>query len=195
MNQSKSRIVLGSSSPRRRDLMSRVGFEYEVVKPETEEIRRDGELPQTYVERNALEKAQWVVGSVGDDAVVISADTIVVLGEEILEKPKDKTEAKRMLTSLSGASHYVITGVCIAKGTHTKVFSSRTEVQIKSLRTTEIDSYIATGEPMDKAGSYAAQGIGSYMVKSLNGSYANVVGLPIAEVVEILETEFQISMW
>jgi septum formation protein len=191
----KIEIVLGSSSPRRRDLLSKVGLTYEVVRPETIEQRKEGESPKDYVERNAREKGEWVVKSVGDNPVVISADTIVVLGEQILEKPKSEAEAKRMLSSLSGNTHTVITGVCIARGAKTRVFSSTTDVVIKNLSSTEIDNYIKSGEPMDKAGAYAAQGIGSYMVKKLVGSYANVVGLPIAEVVEILESDFQVSLW
>jgi len=190
-----SRIILGSSSPRRQDLLSRVGLKFEIVKPETEEIRREGESAKDYVERNALEKGQWVCERVDKDDVVISSDTVVVLGERILEKPKSHSDAAEMLNLLSNDTHTVISGVCIKQGSKEVIFSCTTEVTLKKLSEREIEKYIATGEPMDKAGSYAAQGIGSYMVKNIKGSYANVVGLPIAEVVEILESDFQVSLW
>lgn len=198
-------LVLGSSSPRRKELLTLVGLSYEVVKPETNEVPHPGEAPNDYAWRNALEKAEWVAqslrsrASLNFGAIVISADTIVVLNGDILEKPKNAAHARKMLQRLSGKSHTVISGVSL-KSLKTPAESSRsftvsTEVEIKTLTSGEIDAYVRTGEPLDKAGGYAAQGIGSYMVKRIIGSYANVVGLPIAEVVESLDRDFGYPLW
>ncbi len=203
--KSKPKLVLGSSSPRRRDLLNAVGLSYSVLKPETPEVPLPGELPEAYARRNALEKAAWVVDHVvADDKrepgiIVISADTIVVLDDKILEKPVDAAHAKAMLQGLSGRWHTVISGVTLqsAYGPKAQIdtFAVHTRVLIKSLSTAEIESYVHTGEPLDKAGGYAAQGIGSYMVERIEGSYANVVGLPIAEVVQALEQTFGFTIW
>ena len=204
-----SKIVLGSSSPRRRDLLDTVRIPFEVVKPETPEIPQPGEAPDTYAARNAGEKAAWVEAHLlarpaaarpADGWVVVCADTIVVLGGRILEKPRDRAHAEAMVASLSGRTHTVITGVELRPVAHPRLtepraFLSHTSVTIKTLSPSEISSYVATGEPLDKAGGYAAQGIGSYMVQSIAGSYANVVGLPIAEVVECLTHDFGYDFW
>lgn len=196
-------LVLGSSSPRRRELLAVVGLEYEVIKPDTEEVPRPDEAPEAYTLRNAREKGAAVAALVAakgaaypHGAIVISADTIVVLGDDILEKPRDKGHAAEMLRRLSGRTHTVISGVALsavgrpAPAGGEAVFSVSTIVKIKTLTEREIAAYIATGEPLDKAGAYAAQGIGSYMVERVEGSFANVVGLPIAEVVSRLERDF-----
>lgn len=199
-------LILGSSSPRRRDLLSVVGLTYEVIKPDVEEKPKPGEAPEAYVLRNAREKGVWVAEQIRKHgkaypagAIVISADTIVVLGDEILEKPRDTGHAATMLRSLSGRTHTVVSGVMIASAGVAQPkevsFAVRTAVTIKPLESAEIAAYIRTGEPLDKAGGYAAQGIGSYMVRSITGSYANVVGLPIAEVVEALANDFQYPLW
>lgn len=207
-------LILGSSSPRRRDLLAAVGLQYEVMKPDTPEIPHPGEAPIDYVRRNAREKADWVAarlaaqidsqeGNYPNGAIVISADTIVVLGDIILEKPSDTAHATAMLTQLSGQTHTVITGVClcriVAASSRTQgalvAFEVKTDVTIKALSAREIAAYIRTGEPLDKAGGYAAQGIGSYMVESINGSYTNVVGLPVADVVAALERDFGYDLW
>jgi septum formation protein len=182
-----------------------VGLSYEAVKPDVEEKPKPGEQPRGYVERLATEKGAWVAAEVARlkprpaGYIVISADTIVVLGDDILEKPLDPADAKQMLGRLSGRVHTVYSGVSIASyGTATprqERFVVTTEVKIKALSPKEIEAYIRTGEPLDKAGGYAAQGIGSYMVESINGSYANVVGLPIAEVVERLDRLFAYPIW
>ncbi len=155
--------------------------------------------------RLASEKAAWVATETKRlkprpaGYIVISADTIVVLGDDILEKPLDQADARKMLGRLSGNTHSVLSGVTIASfGTaspKTESFVATTQVKIKELSGKEIDSYIRTGEPLDKAGGYAAQGIGSYMVERIEGSYANVVGLPIAEVVERLDRLFAYPIW
>jgi septum formation protein len=200
-------LVLGSSSPRRRDLLDAVGLTYEVIKPETPEIPEPGEAPLDYVQRNAREKAEWVAAALArrDERpahgyVVISADTVVVLGRDILEKPRDVAHATEMLGRLSGATHTVVSGVTLlgvgAAGPLGPVtFAETTAVRIKPLSAREIAAYIRTGEPLDKAGGYAAQGIGSYMVESIQGSYANVVGLPVAAVVARLERDFGYDLW
>lgn len=197
----KPALILGSSSPRRMELLQIVGLTYEVIKPETDEVPRPGEDPEAYVLRNAREKGEWVKARVEargarypHGALIISADTIVVLGGDILEKPRDSEHAAEMLKRLSGNEHTVISGVSLrtaVKGAQADVtFAVRTSVRIKSLSASEIKAYILTGEPLDKAGAYAGQGIGSYMVERIEGSYTNVVGLPIAEVVAHLERDF-----
>jgi len=204
-NESRPKLVLGSSSPRRRDLLDAVGLTYTVVKPETPEVPLPGEMPEAYVRRNAAEKAAWVVahGCAAEPSssgvIVISADTIVVLDDQILEKPADAAHAKAMLRRLSGRWHTVISGVTLQAAlgprTHLQTFAVHTRVLMKALGEREIESYVRTGEPLDKAGGYAAQGIGSYMVERIEGSYANVVGLPIAEVVQALEQSFGYTIW
>ena len=205
-------LILGSASPRRRDLLGAIRLAYEVMKPDIDERPRPGERPLDYARRNAQEKAEWVAIQLAANqgaarhphgAIVISADTIVVLGERILEKPQDVAHAAQMLTDLSGRSHTVITGVTLmgwsasgrAPGGIAKCFAVTTDVTLKELAPLEIRAYVATGEPMDKAGAYAAQGIGSYMIRSIVGSYANVVGLPVAEVVSSLEQDFHYPLW
>lgn len=182
-----------------------VGLTYEVIKPDVEEKPQSGEEPQDYVLRLAAEKGAWVASEAKRQKarprgyIVISADTIVVLGDDILEKPLDQADARRMLGRLSGNVHTVISGVTIASfdvpSARKESFVVTTEVKIKELSAKEIDAYIRTGEPLDKAGGYAAQGIGSYMVERIAGSYANVVGLPIAEVVERLDRLFAYPIW
>ena len=204
---SRPALILGSSSPRRRDLLATVGLKYEVIKPETPEIPQPGEAPRDYVRRNAREKAEWVEAFLARRGatpragwLVITADTIVVLAGKILEKPRDAVHAEEMVASLGGKTHTVISGVMLrpvgmAAEFKTVAFESLTDVTIKPLTTAEIRAYVATGEPLDKAGGYAAQGIGSYMVNEIRGSYTNVVGLPVADVVTHLERSFKYDLW
>jgi len=203
-NISRLPIILGSSSPRRKELLAHLGFDFTIVKPETEEKPRPGEDPRKYVTRNAREKNEWICEQARRShpvgALVITADTIVVIEEKILEKPLSATEAKEMLASLSGRTHVVLTAVCIAKvssagAEKVKEFTVATEVAIKNLSSSEMDGYIETGEPFDKAGGYAAQGLGSFMVREVHGSFSNVVGLPLAEVAEALPQEFNVPLW
>ena len=205
----RPRLILGSSSPRWRELLATVGLSYEIVRPETPEVPHPGEAPAPYALRNAIEKAVWVetylkgrLAEYPKGCLVLSADTIVVLGGDILEKPADAQDAERMLGRLSGKSHTVISGVAIyaipfrsSQPGKRHSFTVETSVKIKKLSQREIESYVASGEPLDKAGGYAAQGIGSYMVERIEGSYANVVGLPIAEVVESLGKDFGYDVW
>ncbi|HBA82541.1 MAG TPA: septum formation inhibitor Maf [Verrucomicrobia bacterium] len=198
----KPEIVLASSSPRRRDLLSLIGIAFRVFEPQVEEKPRGSETAREYALRNAVEKARQVarhMPSGGKELsaryIVVAADTIVTIHERILEKPRDREHARAMLQSLSGQRHEVITGLCVLglgwpKGPREKSLLVRTEVDMKSLTDDEIESYIDSGEPMDKAGSYAVQGRGCYMIRAVNGSYTNVVGLPLSELVDILEQDF-----
>lgn len=177
-------MVLASTSPRRRDLLAGMGLAFDVIAPEIDETLRDGESPVCFAERLAAEKAAAV--TVDPDTVVLAADTIVVQGAEVLGKPKDPEHARSMLQCLSGTSHQVITGLCLKRGTNRKVFSVSTDVVFRALDAAEIDDYIASGCPMDKAGGYAIQGGAAHMVRAINGSYTNVVGLPLCELHEAL---------
>ena len=190
-------LVLASSSPRRSGLLDSVGLRFDIVRPETEEQRRPNEKPADYARRNAAEKAAWVLASLEParaDAVCLAADTIVVCGEDVLEKPEDRDHARRMLTRLSGATHEVLTGVCLKSTLKESLFVVATEVCFRELPPGEIEAYLGTEEPYDKAGSYAAQGRGAGFVSSIKGSYTNVVGLPLAQVLEALRNEFRFSI-
>ncbi len=199
-------IVLASSSPRRRELLGLLRVPYQVITPDIEEVPRPHESPRDYVLRNATEKGERVLESVRSTkhsfpygAIVISADTIVVLDDQILEKPLDEAHALRMLEHLSGRTHTVYSGVSLSSfGTSSDQmvqFVAQTQVRLKALTIKEMKAYIRTGEPFDKAGGYAAQGIGSYMVEHNERSYSNVVGLPISEVVKVLTDTFSYPFW
>ncbi|MFH1626233.1 MAG: Maf family protein [Pseudomonadota bacterium] len=184
----EKKLILASSSPRRRDLLKQIGLRFEVMPSKVEESIKSGEDPVEHVLRLAEEKA-LDVGSNGKDSSIIAADTIVLLNGEILGKPATEEEAYQMLRKLSGKEHRVITGFCVFN-TNTKECtrqSVETTVVIKELSEREINGYVKTKEPFDKAGGYAIQGIGSFMVKEIRGSYTNVVGLPICELVEVLQ--------
>ncbi len=184
----KSKLVLASSSPRRKELLQKIGFEFKIIKPDIDEIILDNENPEDFVARIAKEKATKVSTIVEDPATVIAADTVVVIQDEILGKPKDDNDAEVMLNKLSDKVHSVLTGFAIfnsEKGIlHVEVVA--TEVRFKKLNNDEVQGYIKTNEHSDKAGAYAIQGIGSFMVESINGSYTNVVGLPVCELVNAL---------
>ena len=200
------RVILGSSSPRRRELLGHI-IAHETHSPDVEEKPKSGEDPGSYTLRNAREKADATIKQVsgradiqGQDAIVIACDTIVVLDGHILEKPIDAADAARMLGMISGRTHTVISGLCVAhiqgaKTLRDKAFKVETRVTIKELSKEEIATYVATGEPMDKAGSYAAQGIGAYMIERIDGSYSNVVGLPLTELVQCLHDDFGVHLW
>lgn len=175
-------LVLASASPRRRELLATLGAEFSVLVPEIDETPLPGEKPRAFAERLAEEKAC----AVGAEGIVVAADTIVVLDETILGKPTDAAHARQMLTSLSGNTHEVITGVCVKNPERTVVFSVVTQVLFRDLEESEIEDYIASGCPMDKAGAYAIQGGAAHMVRAIEGSYTNVVGLPLCELHETL---------
>lgn len=177
-------LVLASASPRRRDLLSSLGLDFTVLIPEIDETPIAGESPRSYAERLAMDKATAI--STDPNTTVIAADTIVVQDSMILGKPATEAQAFEMLSRLSGKTHEVVTGVCIRRGFKTLVFSVTTEVVFRTLEKTEIEDYIASGCPLDKAGSYAIQGGAAHMVKAISGSYTNVVGLPLCELHEAL---------
>jgi septum formation protein len=185
-----SAIVLASSSPRRRELLASVGIEFTVVPSRISEEVLPGETPEKHVMRLSKEKAWEVAARIEvPGRLFIGSDTIVLNDDLILGKPKDAGDAAAMLHSLSGNSHRVLSGYAVFdKQTGSTVAGMvATLVRFKELTEEEITGYIATGEPFDKAGAYAIQGIGAFMIRSIEGSYTNVVGLPLCEVVEVLE--------
>ena len=182
------KTILASASPRRKELLTLAGIEYEVIVSQCEETLPDGITPDKAVEELARQKAEDVF-SRNSDAMVIAADTVVALGNTILGKPKDEADAFNMLSSLSGRRHTVFTGVCIKTKDKTDIFHVATEVEFYDLTEKEIRDYIATKEPMDKAGAYGIQGKGFVLVKGIHGDYFNVVGLPLAETVRHLNKQ------
>ena len=183
------RLILASASPRRRELLTQAGYTFEVHPAHVNEDPRPDEDPIAYVVRLARDKAQAVFADVHDpDAIVLGADTTVTLDGHILAKPEDAADAARMLRLLSGRTHRVITGVAIATATGTEVAAEVTGVQFLALNDEEIAAYIATGEPMDKAGAYGIQGRAAKWIPRVEGCYFNVVGLPLALVATMLES-------
>jgi len=179
------RLILASGSPRRSDLLRAAGLAFEVIVPQIDERPLPEEKPDAFVCRTAREKAESISA---DGAVILAADTAVVDGERILGKPTDAQDAAAMLRSLSGRTHEVMTGVCIRFPDRTECFHIETRVTFRTLSEEEIIGYISTKEPMDKAGAYAIQGGAAKMVRRIEGSYSNVVGLPLCEVVEAVES-------
>ncbi len=199
----KNRFVLASRSPRRFELLEQLGVDFDVIPSRVEENSAQEETPQGQVIRLAEDKAQDV-GRQYRDRWTIAADTVVYLDDFILGKPKTSEEALEMLHRLSGREHFVLTGFSVhhfekERGDHQAV---QTAVKVKSLSPVEMKWYVNTGEPFDKAGGYAIQGIGTFMIESIRGSYTNVVGLPLCELIQMLtrlgaitlsETGFQIQ--
>jgi len=171
-------LVLASQSPRRKELLALAGFKFSVRSRPVEEARRAGEAPVAYARRLAREKAHAAWELLGE--VVLGADTIVVVGDRVLEKPADAGDARAMLRLLSGREHVVITGICLRHAGGAIVDHAETSVRFAEMTTEEIDEYIASGEPMDKAGAYAIQGLASKFVERIDGCYFNVVGLPVS---------------
>lgn len=180
-------IYLASNSPRRRELLTLLALSFECLSVNVLEQRQLGESPQQYVTRLAQEKAQAGVAIAYDDRPVLGADTVVLLGGTVLEKPKNPSYAAAMLRRLSGQQHQVITGIALANRQHCLSSSVVTEVCFRVLTEQEIYDYVQTGEPMDKAGAYAIQGMGGRFIRFIRGSYHNVVGLPLVETEELLQ--------
>lgn len=174
----KPTLVLASQSPRRREILTAAGIPFTIRVPSIEEVRAASESPEAYVQRLAREKAQAV--PLYPSEVVLGADTVVVLEEHVLEKPAHAADATRMLTLLSGREHQVITGIALRSESHMVSDLAITSVRFASLDPAEIETYVASGEPMDKAGAYAIQGLASKFIERIDGCYFNVVGLPIA---------------
>jgi len=185
---SKALFILASESPRRREILKSVGLKFKIVPAHVNEDYLAGESPREHVQRLSYNKAM-AVATLYPKAWVLGADTIVVINGNILGKPKDKAQAKKMLKQLSGREHKVFTGFTIAniagKAFSTKVVQSA--VRFKTISPEELDWYIACDEPYDKAGGYAIQGKGAYFIQSIRGSYTNVIGLPLCEVLEELK--------
>ncbi len=182
-------IILASGSPRRKDLLESIGVSFEVIPSDVEESFPVGETPSEGVRRLSLEKAREVSDR-NPGYWTLGADTVVVIDGQILGKPADKTEARAMLTRLNGRIHEVFTGFSLLNSEcphNTVTDFSRSEVLIRELSQNEIEEYVDSGEPMDKAGAYAIQGLGAALVQSVNGSYTNVVGLPLCEVARELK--------
>lgn len=181
-----ARLILASSSPRRREILKLIQLPFEVITSDADESIDEDLPPEQLVTTLALRKAE-AVAKVNRDAYVIGADTIVYNQNEILGKPKTTAEAKDMLRSLSGQTHAVYTGACILHQDQQEVFYEKTDVTFWKLTEEEIDHYIRTGEPFDKAGGYGIQGFGATLVKKIEGDYFSVVGLPIAKLYRTLK--------
>lgn len=193
--RSHSTLVLASSSPRRKELLERLSLRFEVERADIDETPRPGESPKGYVKRLAREKANTVAKRIArTDALVLAADTSVVLGKEILGKPTDKANAVEMLKKLSGKTHEVLTAVAVA-GTHHDTVVVETAVTFKETAEDALRWYADTGEPMDKAGAYAIQGIGAFLVARIDGSPTNVIGLPVPETLQLLEKGGVLAPW
>ena len=175
-------IILASGSPRRKELMSHITDEFTVIVSDAEECIDENESVEETVKSLALQKALAVKSKCQETDIIISADTVVANDNKILGKPNDEKEAFSMLKSLSGKTHAVYTGVCITKGEKTSVFAQKTLVEFYELSDDEINSYIATKDPFDKAGGYGIQSKGAVLVKGIQGDYFNVVGFPVAEI-------------
>ena len=178
-------LILASASPRRSELLRNAGITFMVEPAHVPEQARPGEQPLSYAQRLARDKARAIFARHPDD-VVLGADTIVVADDHLLEKPQDDDDAARMLRLLSGRTHQVITGVCLLALDFERTEAEITEVHFSPLTGAEIASYVATREPMDKAGAYAIQGIASRWVERIEGCYFNVVGLPVPRVYRML---------
>lgn len=171
-------LVLASKSPRRQQILRDAGIPFIVRSSDVPEERRPGEQPSDYVRRLAREKAFAV--PLQSEEVILAADTVVVVAGTVLEKPRDAGDAARMLALLSGREHEVITGICLRSAERTIVDAAITRVRFTALAPEELQTYAASGEPMDKAGAYAIQGLASKFIDRIEGDYYNVVGLPVA---------------
>jgi septum formation protein len=188
-NAGNKAVILASNSPRRKELMRQIGLDFGVDPADVDESILAGETPEGYAVRVALDKAR-VASARAETGIVIAADTIVVLDGEILGKPADPADAERMLKLLSGKVHRVITGLVVMDAATGKVRTgtSITRVWFRSLAMQEIISYVATGEPLDKAGAYGIQERGALLVDKIDGCYFNVVGLPLSLLGELLHS-------
>ena len=180
-------IVLASGSPRRQELLRRIGVTaFDVVKPEADESCPAGLTAQETVAHIARAKAEAAKQLTAPEDIVITADTMVFLDDERLGKPRDEADALRMLTELSGRHHTVCTGVTVRQGDKAIAFTTTTDVYFRAATEAELRAYIATGEPMDKAGAYGIQGVGSLLVERIDGDFFNVMGLPVMELSQAL---------
>lgn len=179
------RIVLASASPRRRDLLMQAGIDFTVQAADIDETRRAGEEPAAFVLRLAEEKARAVF-VLRPESTILAADTVVVVDDEILGKPADATDARRMLRMLAGRAHQVLTGIAVLTARRCLGAVETTAVAFSEIPAAELEHYVASGEPMDKAGAYGIQGYAARWIPRIEGDYNNVVGLPIARTIALL---------
>ncbi|SET44078.1 Maf family protein [Thorsellia anophelis] len=179
-------LFLASTSPRRFELLSSLDIPFDVLHINVPEIKSPNELPETYVQRLSRDKAIAGIEMTIGKRIVIGADTIGVLDDLVLEKPRDESDAILMLKQLSGRTHTVLTGLTVATETKSITDVIKAEVTFRKLSEEEIIKYVATKEPLDKAGSYGIQGRGGAFVKSINGNYQAIIGLPLAHLIEML---------
>ena len=182
---SSCKVVLASSSPRRRELLNLIGIAHEVRPANLDESMRPRETPRRHAERLARDKAS-AIAMRDPDLITIAADTIVVINRKVLGKPVDKEDAARMLAMLSGREHTVITAVAVSRGKKLRSAIEEVKVKFRRLREEEIEAYIATGEPMDKAGAYGIQGYGATIVERVEGDYFAVMGLPLVRLIGLM---------
>jgi len=194
VSSNMKKLILASASPRRRELLQKIGLKFEVDASNCAEEIDPALLPEELVCRISAAKAK-AVASRHKNAVIIAADTIGVIGKKLLGKPHTAAEARKMLGQISGKAHLVITGLTVLNTATDKIITKTvtTKVYIKKLTRAEIDAYVATGEPLDKAGAYGIQGLGAVIVEKIEGDYYNVVGLPLFTLTEVLK-EFGISV-
>ena len=190
------KLILASASPRRRELLAQAGYRFEVQPSSVAELRRPGEDAIRFATRLAREKAEEVfarrqAAGMAETAMVLGADTVVVCDGKVLGKPSDAADAERMLLLLSGRTHHVVTGVAVVWGSSSppvvEIAAELTQVTMQTLSPEEVSRYVASGEPMDKAGAYAIQGYAGRWIPRISGCYFNVVGLPLALVASLLE--------
>ena len=187
-------IILASQSPRRRELLGQMGLKgFKITSPDVDETVDENLHPSMVVEELSLRKAKAVAAHADQDDLIIAADTVVALEGTVLGKPSDEGDAFTMLSALSGNRHYVYTGVTVIQGDKTVTQHEVTTVTFRDVEPEEIDNYIATGEPMDKAGAYGIQGLGSLFISGIDGDYFNVMGLPVYRLGRIL-TEFGLDL-
>ncbi|MDE7172673.1 MAG: Maf family nucleotide pyrophosphatase [Oscillospiraceae bacterium] len=185
--EEKAKIILASNSPRRKELLERIGVkDFKVAAPNVDESVEDDLSPAEIVERLSLRKARAAAKKAGPDDLIIAADTVVALDDKVLGKPHDEADAFAMLSALSGREHHVYTGVTVLRGEEAVTQHEETAVTFRAIRPDEIRGYIATGEPMDKAGAYGIQERGALLVSGIHGDYFNVMGLPVFRLGRIL---------
>ncbi len=180
------KLILASQSPRRRELLGRLGLEFTTKASQVDEDAFHADSPEALVRLLSREKARWVAEREEPDTIVIGADTVVVLDGAVLGKPATQEEARAMLRQLSGRVHQVYTGVTVCQGAFAVTEAEVTQVRFRPLTEEEIHLYVRTGEPMDKAGAYGLQGLGVLLVEGVEGDYTNVIGLPVCRLGRIL---------
>ncbi|HEV2828850.1 MAG TPA: Maf family protein [Pyrinomonadaceae bacterium] len=193
----KEKLILASQSPRRAEILTTVGWEFEAIAANIDETRFPSEEALTYVTRLAQAKAETVAKQIRSGVLVLGADTVVVIDEEILGQPRNDDDARRMLSLLSGKWHQVVTGIALVRkgdvSSQIKVDQETTRVLFAELAREQIDWYVSTREPQGKAGAYAIQGKGALLIKEIQGDYFNVVGLPIRLVYELWRTQWSVA--